>query len=181
MNTVEATQAILMYGLVPLWIAAGLADWFCHRSTDIAHTSGLRENLLHWLLMAEGGLVLVAVALFEVNAAVLLIAFAGFLAHELTTYLELRYTVEKREVRPVEQMVHSFMELLPLAIIALLAVLQWDQVLALFDEGTPDFGLRPKDEPWPAPYLAAAGLAVMVCNLLPMVEETLRCLRARRR
>jgi hypothetical protein len=179
-NTVEAAQAILMYGVVPLWIAAGLADWFCHRSTGIAHTSGLSENLLHWLLMAEGGLVLLAVALLEVNAAVLLIAFAGFLAHELTTYLELRYTVEKRQVRPVEQMVHSFMELTPLAILALLAVMQWDQVLALFDEATPDFGLRPKAEPWPPFYLVATGLAVLVFNFLPMVEETIRCLRGRR-
>ena len=180
MNTVEAAREILMYGVVPLWIAAGLADWFCHRSTDIAATSGLPENLLHWLLMAQGGLVLLVVALCEPNAAVLLVAFAGFLAHELTTYLELRYTVEKREVRPVEQMVHSFMELMPLAILALLAVMQWDQVLALFDAGTPDFGLQPKAEPWPLPYLAAAGLAVLVFNVLPMVEETIRCLRGRR-
>jgi hypothetical protein len=175
-NTVEAARAILMYGVVPLWIAAGLADWFCHRSTDIARTSGLHENLLHWLLMAEGGLVLLSVALLEVNAGVLLITSAGFLAHELTTYLELRYTVEKREVRPVEQMVHSFMELLPLAILALLAVMQWDQVLALLNEGTPDFGLRPKAQPWPAGYLLGALAAVTFFNVLPMAEETWRCL-----
>jgi hypothetical protein len=178
--TTVAAEALLMYGVVPLWIAAGLADWACHRSTAIAQTSGLGENLLHWLLMAQGGLVLLAVAVFEVDAAVLLIAFAGFLAHELTTYLELRYTVARRQVRPVEQMVHSFMELLPLAILVLLAVMGWDQVLALFDEGTPDFGLRPKDAPWPLPYLAAAGLAVLVFNVLPMAEETIRCLRAKR-
>lgn len=168
-----------MYGVVPLWIAAGLADWACHRSTAIARTSGLRENLLHWLLMAQGGLVLLAVALCEVDAAVLLLAFAGFLAHEVTTYLELRYTVAKREVRPVEQMVHSFMELLPLAILALLAVMQWDQVLALFDTGKPEFGLQPKAQPWPPAYLAAVGLAVLVFNVLPMVEETIRCVRDR--
>jgi hypothetical protein len=179
-SSVAAAEALVMYAVVPLWIAAGLADWACHRSTRIERTSGLRENLLHWLLLAEGGLVLVAVALFEVNAAVLLIAFAGFLAHELTTYLELRYTVPRREVRPVEQMVHSFMELLPLVILALLAVMQWDQVLALFDAGRPDFGLAFKDQPWPLPYLAAAGLAVLVSNVLPMVEETIRCLRRRR-
>lgn len=179
MNSVEAAQAILMYGVVPLWIAAGLADWACHRGTAIARTSGLRENLLHWLLMAQGGLVLLAVALLEVDAAVLLLAFAGFLAHEVTSYLELRYTVAKREIRPVEQMVHSFQELLPLAILALLAVMQWDQVLALFDAGTPDFGLQEKAQPWPPAYLAAAGLAVLVFNVLPMVEETIRCLRAR--
>jgi hypothetical protein len=179
-NTVEAARVILMYGLIPLWIAAGLADWACHRSTRIAHTSGLPENLLHWLLLAQGGLVLLAIALCHVNAAVLLVAFAGFLAHEVTTYLELRYTVEKRQVRPVEQMVHSFMELLPLAILALVAAMEWDQVLALFGDGAPDFTLRPKETPWPRPYLESVGLAVLLFNILPMAEETLRCLRARR-
>jgi hypothetical protein len=181
MSTAESAQAVLMYGVIPLWIAAGVADWACHRSTAIERTSGLPENLLHWLLLAEGGLVLLAVALFEVDAAVLLIAFAGFLAHELTTYLELRYTVEKRQVRPVEQMVHSFMELMPLAILALLALMRWDQVLALFDAGTPDFGLAMKAPAWPPAYLAATGLAVLVLNVLPMVEETVRCVRARGR
>ena len=181
MNTVEAAEAVLMYGVVPLWIAAGLGDWACHRSTAIERTSGLRENLLHWLLLAQGGLVLLAVAVFEVDAALLLIAFAGFLAHELTTYVELRYTVDKRLVRPVEQMVHSFLELMPLAILALLAVMAWDQVLALFDAGEPDFGLQAKQRPWPPAYLAAAGLAVLVFNVLPIVEETIRCLRKGRR
>jgi hypothetical protein len=58
--------------------------------------------------------------------------------------------------------------------------MQWEQVLALFDEGTPDFGLRPKSGPWPLPYLVAIGIAVLACNVIPMAEETLRCLRARR-
>ena len=180
MNAADAAQAILMYVLVPLWIAAGLADWACHRASDIATTSGLPENLLHWLLLAQGGLVLLVIASFEIDAAVLLVVFADFLAHELTTYLELRYTVPRRQVRPVEQMVHSFLELLPLAILGLLAAMQWDQVLALFDAGVPDFGLRPKAEPWPLPWFVGAGLAVLAFNLLPIAEETLRCLRARR-
>lgn len=177
MTASDAAQALLMYVLVPLWIAAGLADWLCHRSTAIARTSGLRENAFHWVLLAQGGLVLAAIALLEINAAVLLLAFAGFLAHELTTYIELRYTVARREVRPVEQMVHSFMELLPLAILSLVAVMQWDQVLALSGAGEPDFALEPKAQPWPLAWLLATAGAVLLLNVLPMAEETVRCLR----
>jgi len=179
-NASGVAQAILMYLLVPLWIAAGAIDWLCHRRTRIQHTSGLAENIFHWVLLAEGGLVLLAIALLEINAAVLLLALAGFLLHELTTYIELRYTVSRREVRPAEQMVHSFMELLPLAILCLAAVTQWSQVLALFGAGDPDFGLAPKQEPWPFAWLAGAGVAVLLLNVLPLAEETLRCLRARR-
>jgi hypothetical protein len=175
----DAAQRVLMYAVIPLWIAAGLADWWCHRRTHIEETSGLPENVFHWLLLAQAGLALLAVALLEINAAVLLVVFAAFLAHELTTFVELRYTVPLREVRPIEQMIHSFMELLPLLILALLAVIAWDQVLALFDEGPPDFDLRAKADPWPAGYLLGVGVAVTLFNLLPMAEEGLRCLRSR--
>lgn len=165
MNAADAAQALLMYVLVPLWIAAGLVDWLCHRRTAIARTSGLRENAFHWALLAQGGLVLAAIALLEINAVVLLLAFAGFLAHELTTY--------------VEQMVHSFMELLPLAILCLAAAMQWDQVAALFGDGEPDFVLEPKAVPWPAGWLLATAGAVLLLNVLPMAEETARCIRGR--
>jgi hypothetical protein len=176
MSMVSAAEWVLMGAVIPLWVVAGLADWWCHRRTAIARTSGLPENVYHWILLGEAGVALVAVALLEINAAVLLLVFAAFLAHELTTFIELRYTVQHREVRPLEQMIHSFMELLPLVILALLAVMQWDQVLALFGDGVPDFSLRPKEQPWPPDYLLAALLAVVVFNLVPMAEESLRCL-----
>jgi hypothetical protein len=178
-NGQEAARLLLMYAVVPLWIASGFVDWWCHRRSAIERTSGLPENAFHWVLLAEGGIALLAAALLEVNAAVLLLVFAAFLAHELTTYAELRYTVPRREVRPFEQMVHSFMELLPLLLLALLAVMHWDQVQALFGGGAADFSVRTKREPWHPSYLAMMFVAVAGFNLIPMAEETLRCWRAR--
>lgn len=176
-NGGEAARLLLMYAVFPLWVAAGLADWACHRRTRIERTSGLPENAFHWALFAQMGLAIVAVGLLEVNAAVLLLVFAAFLAHELTTYVELRYTVPRREVGPLEQMVHSFMELLPLVMLALLATMAWDQALALFGIGEPDFSLRAKEQPWPPGYLLSAFAAAAVLNALPLAEETLRCWR----
>lgn len=181
MSIEDAAELLLMWGVIPLWIASGLADWWCHRRTAIEHTSGLPENAFHWLLMAEGGIALLAVSLLETSGGVLLLVFAAFLAHEVTTFAELRYTVPLRAVRPGEQMVHSFMELLPLVILALLAVMRWDQVQAFFDGGEPDLSLRLKDSPWPATYLMGAGIAVLLLNALPLMEETLRCAHARAR
>lgn len=176
----DAARWLLMYAVMPVWIVAGLVDWWCHRRTGIERTSGLPENLFHWLLFAEMGAALLAVGLLEINAAVLMVVFAAFLAHEATTFVELRYTVPRREVRPFEQMVHSFMEILPLVVLALLAVMAWDQVLALFGAGAPDFSLQPKAEPWPPAYLLGTAAAVGSFNILPLAEEGLRCLRNRR-
>lgn len=175
----EAAQLLLMGAVFPLWVGAGLADWACHRRTLIEHTSGLTENVFHWALLAQMGLAALAVALLEINAAVLLLVFAAFLAHELTTYMELRYSLRFRRVGPFEQMVHSFMELLPLVALALLAVMAWDQVLALFDLGTPEFTLRPKAQPWHPAYLLGALAAALLLNVLPLAEETMRCWRHR--
>ena len=71
--------------MFPLWVAAGFTDWLCHR-TAIEHTSGLIENLLHLLMSTEVGLGMLAVALLQIDAAVLLIVLLVFLAHELTVY-----------------------------------------------------------------------------------------------
>jgi hypothetical protein len=170
-NAQQAAQGLLMYAVLPLWVLAGLVDWACHRRTRIEATSGRVENAFHWLLIGEMGVAVLAVALLEVTAAVLLLVAAAWLLHECTTWVELRYAVPRREVRPFEQMVHSFLELLPLVALGLLCVMRWDQVLA------PDFGLRWKEPAWPVAYLAAAGGAVVVFNLLPLAEESWRCWR----
>src|SRR3712207_5561385 len=131
----DPAELVIMVVVIPLWIGAGLADWRCHRRTRIQDTSGLPENVFHWFLLAGAGLGLLATSLLETNAGVLLLVFAGCLAREVTTFVELGYTVTLRDVRPFEQMVHSFMELLPLVLRALLAVGHWGQVQALFGQG----------------------------------------------
>jgi len=176
----DAARLVLMAVVIPLWVLAGLVDWWCHRRTAIERTSGWPENAFHWLLLAEAGVALLAAALLEIDAAVLLLAFAAFLVHEATTFIELRYVVPLREVRPLEQMVHSFMEILPLLLLALLAVMRWDQVAALVGGGTPEFALRLKERPWPPAYLAGMGLAVLLLNVVPLAEEGVRCWRAGR-
>ena len=178
----DAAIFLLMYVVFPLWVVAGFADWACHARTGIAATSGLKENLLHWLMYAEVGVGMAAVALFEIDAAVLAIVLAGFVLHEATVYWDLDYSSMRRDIGPFEQMVHSFLELLPLVSLALLAVIAWPQALALVQAGdvAPDWSLRPKQEPWPLAYITAALAASILFNGLPLVQETLSCLRERK-
>jgi hypothetical protein len=161
---------LLMYAVLPLLIAVGFFDWLCHRATRIEATSGLAENLVHWLMFAQIGTAVMVVAAFQTNLAVLLWVGVAFGLHELTVWLELRYTVNRREVRPIEQVVHSFMELLPRVAFALLAVI-----------AAPDFGLRLRREAWPAGYTFYTVAAVLLFNILPLAEETWRCFSCRTR
>lgn len=165
-----AAVFILMYVVYPLWVAAGFADWAMHRRTGIAMTSGLYENLLHWLMYLEIGAGIAAVTYFELNAAVLGIVLAVFVVHEITVYGELQYSTIRRDVAPFEQMVHSFMELLPFVALVLLALVAWPLQLD-------DWSLRPRSGPWPLDTIGIALAATVLFNALPLAQETIACLR----
>ena len=166
----QLVRELLMFLLLPLWVLAGLADWWCHRRTRIESTSGWRESAFHLLMFTQMSVAALAALLLQVNLALMSLLGALFLLHEATTWLELRFVQPRRLITPAEQMVHSFMELLPLAALFLLALLA---------AGPADWALRWKDEPVPPQWLAGACGAVLVFNVLPLLEEAWRCLRAR--
>ncbi|RYF49291.1 MAG: diguanylate cyclase [Comamonadaceae bacterium] len=147
---------------------AGLMDWWCHKHTAIEATSGRRESALHLVMFIQVGTGVLAAMWLQVNLGLLALLIFLFLLHEFTTWLELRFVVERRDVRPIEQMVHSFMELLPLAALFLMA--------GLYD-GSGQWALRLKDEPLPAMYIVVAGAAVTLLNVVPLMEEAWRCAR----
>ena len=169
---------LLMFGVLPLWLGAGLFDWALHRRSSIQTTSGARESALHLLMLAELGIPVLAVLWLEVNAGVLALCAAGFVLHELTVYADLRWSAPRRHISPLEQMVHSVQEILPLLGLALLAVAHWDQVLALAGSGTapPAYAFRSKAVPLPGACLAAALAGCAVVAVL-YLEELVRCLR----
>lgn len=167
----DAAPFLLMYVVYPVWVLAGFADWATHRATRISITSGLKENVLHWLMYAEIGVGMLAAAFLEINAALLAIVSGVFLAHEITVYMDLDYSTMLRDVGPFEQMVHSFLELLPLVSLGLLAVIAWPHGW--------DFDVRPKATPLPLQYLVTAGAASLLFNVLPMLQETWSCVRDR--
>jgi len=174
--------AAIFYFFIPLWLLAGFCDWLFHRATGIERTSGLPESLLHHLLLAEGGLPLLAGLLLEINALVLAFMIVCWLAHEATVYIDLRYTTGKRFISPAEQMNHSVQEMVPLAVLVLVVFLHWEQFVALATlSDDADFALRLKRDPLPAGHVAAVLGASLVLVVLPFVEETWRCWQAQPR
>ena len=180
MDTALITQNVLMYFILPLWLAAGFADYLCHRAAHIETTSGAKESLLHLVQMAEMGIPILAVMLFEINAGIFLLMIVCFLLHAATAYWDLHYAVAMREVTPIEQQVHSFLEMLPLMGLVLIAVLHWPQFVALFGLGVEParFDLTLKAGPPSWTYVAVILLAVLFFELLPYLEELVRGLRA---
>jgi len=149
-----------------------------HRRTVIERSSGLRESLIHSLMMAEISVPVVLVLLCEVNPAVLALCASAGLVHEGTAVWDVRAAVDGgREVRPAEQHIHSFLESLPFIAISALLCLHWDQVA-----DPARWGGRPRlcARRLPVPYLAAVAAGVTGLIAAPYAEEALRCARQAR-
>lgn len=180
----EVTTRYLLYGLLPGWFVPGLADWVMHRRTRIEDTAGTKESLIHSLMMAEVGLPIALTLRYRVNPLLLAVQLGGAAVHEATALWDVRTAVDSdREVKPVEQHIHSFLESLPFAALASLMCLHSDQVKSLLrgGRGDPDaWRLVPRGRPLSAGYLAGIAAAIGTCVLLPYGEELLRCRRAAR-
>jgi hypothetical protein len=176
----DPTLLVLMYFVVPVWLMAGFADWLCHRATNIETTSGAKESVLHLLLFAEVAGPFLAALLLDINALVLAFMIVMFFVHEATTLWDLSYAVNLREITPIEQHVHSYLEMMPLMGVLLVAARHWPQFLALFGFGdeAPRFDIALKAPPLPLAYIISALVAALLFAVLPYTEELWRGLRA---
>jgi len=178
----DPTLLVLMYFVVPLWLAAGFADWLCHRATNIETTAGPKESIIHLLLFAEVGGPFLAVLLLEVDALVLAFMIVMFLIHEATTLWDISYADGLRNVTPFEQHVHSYLSMMPLMALVLVTARHWPQFLALFGLGdeAARFDIALKANPLPLSYIVGAITAALLFAVLPFTEELWRGLRANR-
>jgi hypothetical protein len=179
----EATLRYLLYVLLPAWFVPGVLDWWQHRRTDIQHTAGVKESAIHLLMMAEVGVPITLVLLCEINPAVLTVMALAVAAHEATALWDVKTAVDSgREVRPIEQHIHSFLESLPFMGTTAIACLHWKQVRELLRAGggAAAWRFRWKERPLPANYLAGVATAITALIALPYGEELLRCAHAAR-
>jgi hypothetical protein len=180
MNAEEITQNVLIYFVLPVWLAAGFADYLCHRAAHIESTSGAKESLLHFLQFGEMAVAVLTAMFLQINALVLLTMLVCFVLHEATALWDVRYASATREVTPVEQHVHSFLEMMPLMGLVLIAALHWGQFLALFGLGneTARFDVAIRSGPPSWIYVGIILILVLLFEILPYLEELVRGLRA---
>jgi hypothetical protein len=160
----DATPALLAYVAYLVWLLAGLCDFACHRHTDLPRTSGLAESRLHLLQLALiGGGIVLALA-FAASAALAATLCLVAFAHAVTGYLDTRSAFPKRAILPVEQHVHSVLDMAPLIALFLWLVVNWP---AITDGG--GFHLRQPALP-PAIWLATLAPAALLCVLPAALE-----------
>jgi hypothetical protein len=109
----EATRRLLLGFVVPTWIGAGLADWACHRATDIEHTAGRRESVIHAAMMTQAGIPALLGLLCEVNVGVLATTLVALGSHQVTAVWDVAYAEDRRKVTATEQHVHGLLEQVP--------------------------------------------------------------------
>ena len=179
MDTAEVTRNVLMYFILPLWLVAGFADYLCHRAAHIEETSGVKESLLHLLQFSEIAIPILAALFLEINALIILLMIVCFLLHEATAYWDVSYANRTREVSPIEQHVHSFLEMLPLMGLLMVIVLHWEQFMSLFGLAPASFAIALKQPPLPWSYIGTMLTLVLLFEALPYLEELVRTLRKR--
>lgn len=177
----KITRHFLLGFVLPLWMAAGIADWFCHRRTDIAHTAGRKESLIHLLMLSQAAMPVTAALFLEITSPVLLLMFAAVMAHEATALWDVSYAVKRREVTPVEQHVHDYLVMVPVMAVSFVSVLYWPRVQALVGLGPEkrDWSIRRKRQPLPKKVVFGFIGAMVLLEWGPYLEELWRTQRAR--
>ena len=178
----HALERYLLFYLIPVWTTAGVFDWYWHKQTDIEHTAGIHESLIHLLMFSEVGTPLMLGLFFEINAGLLAAMMAALVVHEATAFWDVAYAIDHREVKPNEQHTHSFLEVLPFMALSMASTLHWDQLQSMVGIGKtkPDWKLRLKKKRLPGAYFIAIAGMLAGAIALPYSNELLRCWRARK-
>ncbi len=158
-----------------LWLLAGWADFRCHRRSDLPHTSGLAESLLHVLQMGLMGTLVLAWLAARPGLPLLALSALLVLAHAVAGYMDTRTAWGRRPITPLEQHIHSVLDAAPWIALGIAAFGQGAAALA--------HGWRWE---WRAPlppasaWIAVLLPALLLC-MLPLLVELVAAWRARTR
>lgn len=179
MDTNQLLINVILYIFLPLWGIAGFADWCCHRATKIEHTSGIRETMVHSLMGLQMAVPILLCLLFKVNVLILLICIAAWLAHEAVAHYDVHYAAPRRHISKWEMHAHNYLATLPLYMMLLIMVINWQVFLKLISfEWAGEFSfIRMPYAHGGDHYLPYYLTFMAIVCVLPYTEENLRCLR----
>jgi len=171
---------LILYGILPLWGICGFIDWCCHRATRIEQTSGIKESFIHSLMGFQLGIPILLGLTFKVNILILSISIIAWLSHEVAAHWDVRYSAPLRKISIWEVHVHNYMATIPLYLLMLVVILNWDVVMKVV---TGDWAGQFQFERTETPrgssgYLVGYLSFMTVLCVFPYLEENIRCLRA---
>ncbi len=165
---------VLAFAGYLVWLGAGLGDFLTHRREDLPHTSGLAESSLHLLQLALIGTGVLLWLWLEPTRAVILLLGALVLGHAVVGYLDTRVAFPRRRIGPIEQHLHSVLDMAPWFAWIVIAIMAWHHAPAAQ-------GLHARLAPLPMTVWMAALLPAALCCVLPGTLEFLAAWRARDR
>jgi hypothetical protein len=176
-DTKQLLINLILYGLLPLWGITGFIDWICHRRSQVESTSGLKESLIHSLMGVQLGIPILLCLTFSVNALILLICAAAWLAHEFVAHWDVKYSAPRRTITIWEVHVHNYMATVPLYLLMLIVVINWEVAVRLL-HGSGQFSLQRLNKPIGSDsYLPEYLIFMTILCVFPYLEENYRCLR----
>jgi hypothetical protein len=181
-TTDDLLVKLILYGLLPLWGIAGLFDWVCHRATRIERTSGLKESLMHSLMGVQLGIPIILCLIFRINVLILILCTLAWMSHEAVAHWDVYYATPHRRISIWEVHVHNYMATIPLYLLMLILVINWDTAVKLFTWNVSgELALRRLSAPQGGSrYLPEYLLFMTAVCVLPYIEENVRCLRSAR-
>ena len=170
---------LILYGLLPLWGITGFIDWCCHRATRVESTSGVKESLIHSLMGVQLAVPILLCLLFEINSLILLICVFMWLLHEVVAHWDVHYASPLRRISIWEVHVHNYMATVPLYLLMLIVVINWDVAIKTVSlQWSGEFTFNRLATPHGNDTYLPRYLAFMaVFCVFPYLEENIRCIR----
>jgi len=108
-----------------------------------------------------------------VTTALLALMVFCVLAHSAVSLWDTSFAQPRRHISPLEQMIHSHLEMLPVFGLALVIVMYWNVVM------DPRWTLEPRSQPLPHAWTNTV-LVLLVPGLLMILEELARGMKEQR-
>lgn len=159
----------LWHWLYLLWLGAGALDFWLHRRSCIERTSGVRESALHLAQLAILGLGVLLWLSLPRSTGLCVGLTILVVVHAAVGYWDTRVAFPRRTIAPLEQHVHSIMDIAPWVA---LAATCWPMLSGV--------GLEPVPAPRPLSTWVFALLPAFLLGVVPALSELLRCLKAAR-
>jgi hypothetical protein len=125
------------------------------------------------------GIPILLCLLFEVNVLILLVCALMCVLHEVVAHWDVRYATPLRRISILEVHVHNFMATVPLFLLMLIVVINWDVALRTVKlDWSGQFTLNRLATPQGGSAYLSGYLSFMTAMcVFPYLEENIRCLR----
>jgi uncharacterized protein YqgC (DUF456 family) len=170
----------VLYGCLPLWLVMGCLDYYCHRKSGIEKTSGLKESLYHAVMGIQIGIPVFLGLYFEINTLLFIVMFLVLVFHEWVAHHDVAYAMKTRKISMFETHVHSFLEVIPFVIVALIVLMNWSNFVDFVTfNWAGHCALQFKKHPLDLHYITGYVALMLIADVVPYMEEFWRCFRHR--